>query len=245
MPSYGWKPDTPDQRDRYRAAPAPGDLPPAVDLRPFCPPVYDQGDLGSCTANAIAAAVQYDQAKQGFPIWMPSRLFIYYNERVMEDCVGEDAGAMIRDGIKSLNQHGVCYEELWPYDPARFAERPPPTCYEVAKNHPSVRYARVRQYADHIKGALAHGDVIVFGMTVYESFESDAVAHAGLVPYPERGERPVGGHCMLAVGYEGNHVVVRNSWGPHWGTHGYCLIPIDYLCSTDLADDFWTVAQVA
>src|SRR5437870_13626801 len=102
---YGWIPDIPDQRDHLFAAPilAPQTLPAKVDLRKKCPPVYDQGQLGSCTANAIAGAVEFDQMKERLPqIFVPSRLFIYYNERVIEGSVDSDSGAMLRDGIKTV-----------------------------------------------------------------------------------------------------------------------------------------------
>jgi len=110
---YGWIPDLPDQRDFVYAAPAPfqRNLPPKVDLSKKCPPVYDQGQLGSCTANAIAAAIEFDQKKK----FIPSRLFIYYNERAMEGTIASDSGAQIRDGIKSVAKDGVCSEATWPY----------------------------------------------------------------------------------------------------------------------------------
>ena len=92
-------------------------LPPRVDLRRQCPPVYDQGQLGSCTANAIGGAIEFDQLKQGLPqIFVPSRLFIYYNERAMEHSIQFDSGAQLRDGIKSVAKLGACPETIWPYD---------------------------------------------------------------------------------------------------------------------------------
>ena len=114
---YGWVPDLPDARDYMYAAPLQvlTGLPPKVDLRPQCPPVLDQGALGSCTANAIANAHLFDQRKQkAKQPFLPSRLFIYYNERVMEGTVHSDAGAMIRDGIKSIAKQGTCAEKQWP-----------------------------------------------------------------------------------------------------------------------------------
>ena len=103
-------------------------LPKKVDLRGTkCPPVYDQGSLGSCTANAIAAALEFLQMAEGLPqVFTPSRLFIYYNERAMEGTVDSDSGAMIRDGIKSVNAQGAPPESLWPYDIATFSRNPPP-----------------------------------------------------------------------------------------------------------------------
>src|ERR1700722_3045212 len=123
---YGWVPDLPDARDHlYRAPKAIGAIPKSVDLRPGCPVVYDQGELGSCTANAIAGAIEFDQRKEKLPQpFTPSRLFIYYNERVMENSVASDAGAQIRDGIKSVAAQGVCPETLWPYVADQFATPP-------------------------------------------------------------------------------------------------------------------------
>lgn len=237
----GWIRSTPDQRDLVRAEPPPDTLLPlSVDLRPLFPePPFDQGDFGSCVFNAGAALMQYQQARQGFPVWMPSRMFWYRNVRIMEGTGNEDAGAQIRDAMKSLNATGVCYEGLWPYDADHFGADPPAACYEVAENHQAIRYARVRQYATAIKHALAEGNPIIFGATLYRSFESDLVAATGDVPYPGRMEEPIGGHCMLAVGYDRDQVIVRNSWGPDWGAQGHCLMPMDYLCSTNLCDDLW------
>src|SRR5438552_496218 len=115
---YGWQPDLPDHRDlKFAAAPSLlRKLPAKVDLRKQCPPVYDQGQLGSCTANAIGAAFEFEQMKQNYGTgFTPSRLFIYYNERVMEHTVDMDSGAQIRDGIKSVNNQGVCPEQMLPY----------------------------------------------------------------------------------------------------------------------------------
>src|SRR3954470_8877099 len=120
---YGWIPDLPDHRDYIlrASARALAKLPRKIDLTKACPAVYDQGEIGSCTANAIAAAVEFDQMKQRMRgVFMPSRLFIYYNERVIEQTVEEDSGAMIRDGIKSVAKQGACKEKLWPYDGSAF-----------------------------------------------------------------------------------------------------------------------------
>ena len=238
----GWIRSTPDHRDLMRAAPMidPSVLPPMVDLRALFPePPFDQGDFGSCVFNAGAALMQYQQRRQAFPVWMPSRLFWYKNVRRMEGTGNEDAGAQVRDAMKSLNTTGVCYEALWPYDDAHFGAEPPKECYEVAENHQAIRYARVRQYPDHIRAEIAQGNPIIFGATLYRSFESDLVAATGDVPYPGRLEEPIGGHCMLIVGYERDQVIVRNSWGIGWGDKGHCLMPMDYVCSTNLADDLW------
>lgn len=241
----GWIRDLPDHRDHYRMTIPPAVLPAAVDLRPQFPePPYDQGDYGSCIFNAIAGAMQYQQQRQGFPVWMPSRFFMYFNVREMEGTGSEDAGGQIRDGIKSLNVYGACYEAMWSYEPEHFAAKPTPECYETALNHQSLRYSRIRQYDSYIKATLAEGYPIIFGSTLYQSFMSDEVARTGRVPYPTMLETPIGGHAMLAVGYEGNAVIVRNSWSQHWGDGGYCYMPMDYLCSTNLSDDLWCLMQL-
>lgn len=275
---YGWIPDLPDHRDFMYAAPTAvlRALPPKKDLSGQCPPVYDQGELGSCTANAIGAAHHFEQMKQLVPqrtcpaagepkkapqrvysaagqAFVPSRLFIYYNERVMLGTVNEDSGAMIRDGIKSVVKQGVCPEDLpgtpadeWPYVIRKFTVKPPKACYTRAMNHQVVSYRRLAQTLNQMKGCLASGFPFVFGFTVYESFESGAVARTGKVPMPRTGEAALGGHAVLAVGYNDadQRFIVRNSWGAGWGKKGYCFMPYAYLTDPDLAADFWTIRTI-
>jgi C1A family cysteine protease len=246
---YGWIPDLPDIRDHLYSAPLPTllALPPAVDLRAGCPPVFDQGQLGSCTANAIANAHLFDQLKQQASApFAPSRLFIYYNERVMEHSVRRDAGAMLRDGIKSIAKQGVCSETMWPYVIAKFAEEPPADCFRAALDHQAISYQRLVQSLTQMKGCLASGYPFVFGFTVYESFESMDVARSGVVPLPGAAESVLGGHAVLAVGYNDaeQRFVVMNSWGTSWGMRGYFTMPYAYLTDQDLAADLWTVRVV-
>jgi C1A family cysteine protease len=246
--SYGWIPDIPDARDHILLLPKKAAAPPSsVDLRPVCPPVYDQGQLGSCTANAIAGAIEFDQRKEKLAQpFTPSRLFIYYNERVMENSVESDSGAQIRDGIKSVAAQGVCAETLWPYIEAQFAARPSAPCYKIAKTHPAVSYSRVPQDPVQLKTCLAAGYPFVLGITVYESFESDAVAHSGVVPMPQTSETALGGHAVMAAGYDdaSQRFLIRNSWGSDWGMGGYFTLPYAYLSDDNLAGDFWTVRVV-
>ena len=240
---YGWRPDTPDQRD-YKFAPKKARIPRSVDWRAGMPPVYDQGDLGSCTANAIAAAVDYERKKQGESFISPSRLFIYYNERVMENTVASDAGASIRDGIKSVKNEGDCREKEWPYDIKKFATKPNAKCYADALKYRAVKYLRVETEIVPLKKALAERPV-VFGFTVYESFESSAVAKTGIVPMPKTSETALGGHAVCAVGYDDQKqtVICRNSWGASWGDKGYFYLPYDYFTSK-LTGDYWEIQLV-
>lgn len=247
---FGWVPDVPDQRDHLYAAPMPvkAPLPSQVDLRKKCPAVYDQGQLGSCTANAIAAAVQFNRMKQKLkPAFVPSRLFIYYNERVMEGSVNSDSGAMIRDGIKSVAKQGDCPEKSWPYVISKFADKPTPACYQEALKYKAVQYQRVVRSLMQFKGCLASGFPFVFGFTVYESFESAEVAKTGIAPMPGLKEQALGGHAVLAVGYDdaAQRFIVRNSWGSGWGQAGYFTLPYAYLGEANLSDDFWTVRLIA
>ena len=245
---YGWVPDLPDQRDFMYAAPAPyqQNLPDHFDLTPQCPPVYDQGQLGSCTANAIGGAIQFDQMKQGDQAFTPSRLFIYYNERVIEGTVKVDHGAQIRDGIKSVAALGAPPETDWPYVLDKFSQKPPSPAFKAAKTKLVTLYQRLIQDANTMRGCLASGYPFVFGFTVYESFESDEVAKTGIVPLPGSSEKVVGGHAVMALGYDdtAREFIVRNSWGDSWGQKGYFRIPYAYLTSTSLASDFWTVRAV-
>jgi C1A family cysteine protease len=247
--TYGWVPDRPDQRDHLYAAPLTElkTLPPSVDLRPHCPPVYDQGQLGSCTANAIAAAIEFDLMKENKRVFAPSRLFIYYNERVIEHTVDSDSGAMIRDGIKSVSKQGDAPEKEWPYDISKFTVKPSAHVYSDAKKHRAVQYQRVAQNMTQMRGCLASRYPFVIGFTVYQSFESQEVAQTGVVPMPSPNEQTVGGHAVLVVGYDDSQqrFMVRNSWGTGWGIQGYFTMPYAYLTQSDLSDDFWTIRMVS
>lgn len=247
--AYGWVRDLPDTRDFLFAAPLlrfPQGLPTSVDLSSECPPVYDQGQLGSCTGNAIAAAVQFDQMKQGNKAFAPSRLFIYYNERVIEHTVTSDSGAQVRDGVKSVAKLGAPPETDWPYDISKFADKPPASAYTDAKQDLVSSYSRVLQNLTQMQGCLAAGFPFVLGFTCYESFESDEVAQTGVLNMPASGEQVVGGHCVLAVGYDSSArtFVIRNSWGATWGKKGYFTIPFEYLLDSQLSSDFWTIRSV-
>lgn len=244
---YGWRPDVPDFRDyMYQVSFTPGQqLPPRADLRPFDIPVFNQGTLGSCTGNAISAHIAILKKKAGRE-FIPSRLFIYYNEREMMGSINEDTGAYLRDGIKSIAKQGACPETMWPYDQDKFAVRPSDECYTEALNHQGLAYKRLNVDLRAMKTCLAEGFPFVFGFAVYESFEGAEVAKTGKLPMPSKDEKQFGGHAVLGVGYDDdlNAVIVRNSWGPGWGDKGYFYMPYEYISNNNLCDDFWTIRQI-
>ncbi|HVO32856.1 MAG TPA: C1 family peptidase [Elusimicrobiota bacterium] len=243
---YGWIPDIPDHRDFLFSArrAAPVRLPSTVDLRATCSPIENQGQLGSCTANALAGALEFLEDKDRAPFEDVSRLFIYYNERVVEHTVKTDSGAMLRDGIKTLARDGVCSEALWPYVISRFAAKPTPRCYADGRAHTITSYERLLTLND-MRACLAAGFPFVFGFTVYESFESPQVARAGVMPMPQASERAIGGHAVMAAGYDDaqQQLICRNSWGTAWGLKGYFLMPYAYVEDRNLSDDFWTIRR--
>jgi C1A family cysteine protease len=173
-----------------------------------------------------------------------SRLFVYYNERVIENTITSDSGAQLRDGIKTLAKQGVCLEKMWPYVISHFENKPTKACYTNAAQHIILSYQRIQTLND-MKTCLAAGYPFVFGFTVYESFESAEVAKTGVVPMPAPHEKVVGGHAVVAVGYDdaAQRVIVRNSWGPTWGQAGYFTMPYDYITSPKLAADMWTIRR--
>jgi C1A family cysteine protease len=244
---FGWKKQLPDFRD-FRLPPRNKlvRLPSSVDLRPAFPPVYDQGELGSCTANAIAAALDYERGKQGMPFITPSRLFLYFNERTIENTVDYDAGADLRDGIKSVAQMGDCPESSWPYDIAQFAVKPSDAAYLEAEQYKSVLYHAVTQDLLSLKSALAEKLPVIFGFTVYDSFLSDEVTASGMVQMPGADEQLQGGHAVVMVGYDDakQSVLVRNSWSDTWGIGGHFWLPYSYAINPDLSSDWWVISTV-
>jgi C1A family cysteine protease len=247
---YGWKPDLPDARDQVFKAPraTAKALPASVDLRLQLSPVRDQGALGSCTGFACAGMLEYYALKaKRSTIYSP--LFAYYYERMIEDTIAQDAGAMIRTAAKVALNIGVADEKQWPYLPAKFRNRPPAAAATNAIDYRVSAYQRVSGL-QALKQALALGQPVMFGFAVYDSFESDEVAKTGRMPMPATGERMLGGHAVLAVGYNDSdstidvpvdHIIVRNSWGKDWGLKGYFAMPYAYVTNSNLSDDFWTL----
>lgn len=260
----------------------PAVLPPKVDLRPFAK-VVNQGQLGSCTGNAICGGfyirqvIEYvatdkkhhklEDVKQQVPYG--SRLFVYYNERVMEGTVKEDAGASIGDGILSIYKQGVAKESTWPYsdDTAGssplFTKKPSAKAYIEAlsnKDLDGVTGDEIKTdkvgFLNKVKAALALNQPLVMGISVWESFESDAVAKTGIVPLPNMAtEEYMGGHAVLAVGYddEKKHVTFLNSWGEDWGDKGYFHLPYEWFAleknnnadwQKNLTSECWQIGTV-
>lgn len=244
---FGWNVDIPDQRDFLYSTirkPIVEKLPVSIDLRKYCSKVEDQGELGSCTSQALVGSLEFLENKDNVHFEDLSRLFVYYSERVIEGTVSSDSGATLRDGIKVLNKIGVCRENLWPYIISKFRNKPTSKCYTNAKNHLITSYYRINTLND-MKACLADGFPFVFGFSVYDSFESDIVAKTGIVPMPGKGEQLLGGHAVCAIGYddETQRFLVRNSWGENWGDKGHFTIPYAYLEDRNLSEDFWYIKR--
>jgi C1A family cysteine protease len=240
---YGWKPDLPDNRDVWAGFPEKVVVRDNVDLRELMPDVYDQGHLGSCTANALCSAFAFDLKKQKLEVFDPSRLFVYFNERAIENTIDYDSGASLRDGCRVLNTIGVCKEEFCPYDIQSFKYRPTDQAYVDAGKHKTVKYRRIQTSVDEFKKCLSMGYPIVFGFSVYESFETPEVERTGIMPMPEVGEKILGGHAVVACGYDDRFILVRNSWGSQWGQSGYFWIPYKFLNSRNCSDA-WVIEIV-
>lgn len=238
---YGWRPSLRDINN------APADvegMPIAdeVDPRNNMPEPYDQGELGSCTANAYAGAVEYDDILHYGSLGTPSRLAIYYGERLREGTVNSDAGAEPHDAFKDGRKYGVGPEKLWPYDISKFATEPSANYQTSRVLHKVPDYRHPAQTEPALKRVLTNLQTVVFGFTVYESFEASETLRTGVVPMPKQGERVLGGHAVLIVGYtKPGYFLCRNSWGPDVMEGGYFQMPVPYIVNPQLSSDFRTV----
>ncbi len=271
----GWIRDYPDFRDYTpehelvapmlrkadAAKPATKGLKASADLRPWCAPIEDQGELGSCTANAAVGLVEYFERRAHGTYIDASRLFLYKVTRSLLHWTG-DTGAYLRSTMGGLALFGVPPEEYWPYAVDRFDAEPPPFCYAFAQNYQAIQYYRLDPSGvsrdallSRIKTNLGSGLPSMFGFTVYSSV--DQAKTSGKIPYPTKGERVVGGHAIDAVGYDDamkikntnaggketkGAFLIRNSWGPGWGDAGYGWLPYEYVLA-GLAVDWWSLIK--
>lgn len=215
-------------------------IPLVVDLRPNMPDVYDQGNLGSCTAQAFCAAYQYLK-----PQFFGSRLFLYYNTRQIEGTVPYDNGATLYGTIKSIKKYGICPDPKWPYIIEQFTNKPSQECYTIALANKSIKSYNVQNDLNLMKTYLNAGFPLVIGIAVYSDFESDTVAKTGIVPMPSNQSIFLGGHAVVVCGYNDTKKVwiVRNSWGSSWGDNGYFYLPYPYLTNKSLCSDIWYITK--
>jgi C1A family cysteine protease len=252
--SYGWKRDLPTHPDNYLSVAhhtVLAKFPPSKFLpESFLPAVFDQGQISSCTSNSLGAAFEYEQKKQGLTDFTPSRLFIYYNERLIENSVSADSGAALSDGIKVLTDIGVCPESIWPYDVSKYADMPTDIAFTDAKPHKILGSKPVPVSIHGIKTMINMGYPVAFGFSVFDSFQSQRMADTGIMTMPARTEQLLGGHAVMMIGYSdtmqaGHHtgfIKVRNSWGDKWGQKGSFWMPYDYIIA-GLTSDYWVITQ--
>jgi hypothetical protein len=245
IPKYHWVKDKVDTRDHpYQLTNTTQSN--IVDLRQYCSLIENQGNLGSCTGNAIAGAIELLHKRQNRTLDI-SRLFIYYYERLFIGTVNYDSGAYIRDGIKACYTYGAPTENLWPYNISKFKIKPPSTAMVDASKRKVTSYQRAADF-DAVMDAVTSGYPVIVGFSVYSSFDTATVARTGVMPYPNTTrERLLGGHAVLIVGYNKNNntFIVRNSWGTGWGDKGYFYMPFQVIQNTRMSSDFWVIKTVS
>jgi len=255
---YGCRKDSVDERDLQKLCAVHSTIKnnfvKVVDLREKCPSVYNQGQLGSCTANAICGNYSFIYMKEKNLTREHeeffSRLFVYWNERELEGTTGEDSGASLRDGIKVVAKLGVPLEKYWPYDIKKFAEKPSDEAFKMASKHIAIKYQRLQKTREQLKQCLVDGDPFVFGFVVYKSFESEQTSKTGMMTMPNTNDEIIGGHAVVCVGYDDTKGVwiIRNSWGSKWGDNGYFYMPDEFMFGKsndesvgEYTHDFWCI----
>lgn len=247
MRKFKLRPDLPDIRDyKYHALRMANPIdayPNGVDLRPEIYKIKNQGNLGACTAFALTELHEHVLNVKKSPLEL-SPLFLYYNERVVENDINEDRGACLRDGCKSVVTQGNALERLWPYATSEFTIPPPILAYNDAKNRTLSKYVRL-ETVDDCMHCLISGQTFVAGITCYKSFLSNEVKETGNIPLPPINslDSVVGGHAIHIVGYDCTQKrwIFQNSWSTEWGDKGFGYLPWEYLINSDLCSDMWSV----
>lgn len=233
----------------YRATPNLSNLPKQVDLREHCSPVEDQGQVGSCTANAVVGAMEHQVRREGRPAVDLSRMFVYFNARRMSGHESADTGVRISQGMAAFLAFGAPPEAAWPYDPGLVAREPDEGTYTKARDYVPNEYARL-EGLDNVKGSLARGYPVVFAASLPEPYW-DAVRATGRAAPPSReallaAHTAEGTHAMLLVGYDDNarEFLIRNSWGQHWGENGYFRLDYDSWSLATATTTTWILGKL-
>ena len=245
-----WKKGPEDSRDfkSIRRLAAPKQLPNKFELDRKIP-IFDQGNIGSCVSNSACSCFRYEVAQitDNFD-FEPSRLFEYYNARLLQGWQNEDSGAYIRDGFKALNKYGLAHEDLWPYQDTLSAlvKKPTENVYQDGLKNLAIKYATVPQNIQAIKETLISGAAISFGFNVYSSFWGSWSNTTGIMPIPKRGEYFEGGHAITAIGFDDSIqcFLIQNSWGTSWGKDGYFWMPYSFVINQNECDDFWCIEEI-
>lgn len=234
---YGWRPSRPDGRDHFALPEGAVDkatFPETFSLRPELPAVLDQGQLGSCTANALAGIFQYYNMLAGTDFGVPSRLFIYYLERLKEGTVTTDSGAYGRDGFAALRNIGAPPESDWPYIISQFASTPPQSAYDAATGHKINHYSAVRNKRAEVKHLVMLKKPVAFGFTVPQEFEESQCMSTGVMPMPRENTKILGGHEPYCIGWKPDDQYTtlwecRNSWSEGVQDEGNFWLPDAFL----------------
>jgi C1A family cysteine protease len=240
----GTHPDAPDARDRRFTPQTARSLPPSVDLSSNCGPVYDQGMILSCSANALASAMQLLAAQKRETIEAPSRLFMYYNAREASGEAGTDSGTTMRNAIKAAAKLGACSESLWPYDPATVLQKPQQACYDHADVR-TIIYERIDRNIEHLHAALAQNSPFVFAISAYPGAFTQA-STTGELKIPAAGDECMGGHALIALGYDvaRKAFLARNSLGATFARNGFFWVDDAYFTDPKLSYDFWSIRGI-
>jgi C1A family cysteine protease len=217
--------------------------PQQFSLESFCPPVFDQGSIGSCTAQSSACMYSCIYKQKTRQVFLPARLYIYYNTRLIENSVSADNGATLRNTMKAMVKNGVCTESIWPYQNNRLYLRPTNNCYVEGMDRQVLSYASVPIQLQIMKNLLLSQHSFVMGILVFPSFFSGG----GQVPIPNPNVEPIlGGHAICIIGYDDQRqaFLARNSWGSGWGIRGNFYIPYAYATNRNLAFDAWVLYNV-
>ena len=211
-----------------------------VDLRNKMPAIYDQGKIGSCTANSLCSIFEYDNMN-----FKGSRLFLYYNERVLINETNEDSGAYIEDGIKSLMKDGICEEKEWAYIIENVLIKPSENAYKKAKNNFVMEAININNDLKTIKEWLDKNEPITIGISIYSNFMNNMSNKSGIISLPTDNDTYIGGHAVVICGYNDyeKKFILRNSWGNYWGDKGYFYLPYEYITDTNLCGDLWIIIK--